>query len=56
MEELLKEIEESYKLIKSKPAYYFDRGKGTKSYCIDRIKVLRSRLLEMKRDIEEYYK
>lgn len=55
-EELLKEIKESYKKIKSQKPYYYDRGDGTKSYCIDRIKVLRSKLLEMKKDIENYYK
>lgn len=55
-EELLKEIKESYKKIKSKEPYYYDRGNGTKAYCINRIKILRSKLLEMQKDIEEYYK
>ena len=55
-EELLKEIKESYKKIKSKEPYHYERGKGTKSYCINRIKVLRSRLLEMQKEIEKYYK
>ena len=55
-EELLREIKESYKKIKSQKPYYYDRGNGTKSYCINRRKVLRSKLLEMQRDIEEYYK
>lgn len=54
-EELLKEIKESYKKIKSQEPYYYDRGKGTKSYCINRIKILRSKLLDMQKDIEEYY-
>ena len=60
MEQLLKEIEEGYKLITTNPPYYFDKGKGTKGYCVDRIRVLRSQLLEMQREIEryndEYYK
>lgn len=55
-EELLKEIKESYNKIKSKEPYYYDRGNGTKSYFINRVKVLRSRLLEMQKEIEEYYK
>ena len=56
MENLLKEIKESYEMIKSHEPYYYDKGKGTKSYCINRIKVLRSQLLEMLKDIEQYYK
>lgn len=54
-EELLKEIKESYKKIKSQIPHYYDRGNGTKSYCINRIRVLRSKLLEIQKDIEEYY-
>lgn len=55
-EELLKEIKESYKKIKAKEPYHYYRGNGTKSYCINRIKILRSRLLEIQKEIEEYYK
>ena len=52
MEELLKEILESYKMYKSHNKYYYDRGKGTKSYTLDRIRVLRSQLLEMQKEIQ----
>lgn len=57
--ELLKEILESYKILKdnySKQKYYsYDtKGKGTKKYTLDRIAVLRSRLLEIQKDIKNY--
>ncbi|WP_299995919.1 hypothetical protein [uncultured Clostridium sp.] len=51
-EQLLKEILESYRLFKLKNDYYFDRGKGTKKYTLDRISVLRSRLLEIQHEIQ----
>lgn len=51
-QELLKEILESYEMYKKKLPYYYDRGKGTKKYTLDRIQVLRSRLLEIQNDIK----
>lgn len=51
-EQLLREILESYEMFMSKREYYFDRGKGTKKYTLDRIAVLRSRLLEIQHDIQ----
>lgn len=51
-EQLLKEILESYNMFMSKSNYYWDRGKGTKKYTLDRIAVLRSRLLEMQHEIQ----
>lgn len=53
MEEILKEILESYKMLKQHERYYYDRGKGTKKYCLDRISVLRSQLLQIQNDIKD---
>ena len=53
MEELLKEILESYKLLKVHTKYACDRGKGTKNYTLIRIQVLRDRLLEIQKEIKE---
>ena len=53
-EQLLKDIKESYNMIMSAPAYTYDRGKGTKNYCLYRIKILRARLLEMQKDVEKH--
>ena len=55
MEQLLKEILESYDLVMKNRPYTFDRGKGTRGYCQSRIKVLRSQLLEMLREIDKHY-
>ena len=56
-EQLLKEILESYKLlkdVKSKKGYYYpdSKGKGTKKYTLDRISVLRDKLLEIQKDVK----
>lgn len=52
MEQLLKEILESYEMIKkNKYGFTIDKGKGTKKYTLDRISVLRSQLLEIQKDI-----
>lgn len=51
-EQLLKEILESYEILMSKSNYYCGRGKGTKKYTLDRISVLRGRLLEMQHEIQ----
>ena len=53
--QLLNEILESYNMVMGSLPYTYDRGKGTKSYCIDRIKILRSRLLEMQKNVEIHY-
>lgn len=53
-EQLLREILESYELYKKRLPYSCDRGKGTKKYTLDRIQVLRSRLLEIQQDIKGY--
>lgn len=53
-EQLLKDIKESYDMLMSAPAYTYDRGKGTKAYCLYRIKVLRARLLEMQKEVEKH--
>lgn len=53
-QELLKEILESYEMLKAHNRYYYDRGKGTKSYCINRIRILRDRLLDMQKEIQEH--
>lgn len=55
MEEMLKEIIESYDMIMNTEPYTYDRGKGTRSYCEGRINVMRSQLLEMKRNIGKHY-
>lgn len=55
MEQLLKEILESYNLVMNSKPYTYDRGKGTRGYCQSRIKVLRSQLLEMQREIDKHY-
>lgn len=53
-EQLLKEILESYQMIKDRHyGFTIDKGKGTKKYTLDRISVLRSRLLEIQKDIKE---
>lgn len=54
-EQLLKEILESYKILKENKAkhiYSSDRGKGTKKYTLDRISVLRDKLLEIQKDVK----
>lgn len=52
-EQLLKEILESYEIFnKNRNRFHLDRGKGTKKYTIERIQVLRSRLLEIQNDIK----
>lgn len=53
-EQLLKDIKESYDMLMSAPSYTYDRGKGTKAYCLYRIKVLRARLLEMQKEVENH--
>ena len=53
-EQLLKDIKESYEMIMSAPTYTYERGKGTKAYCLYRIKVLRARLLEMQKNVEKH--
>ncbi len=52
-EQLLKEILESYEIFKSRNKICCDKGKGTKKYTLDRISVLRSRLLEIQKDLKE---
>lgn len=55
MEELLKEIIEGYETLKELrevTPYTLNKGKGTKKYCLDRISVLRSQLLEIQNDIK----
>lgn len=54
MEELLKEILESYKMWEKNPNYYYSRGKGTKKYTLDRISVLRSELLKIQNKMKDY--
>lgn len=53
-EQLLKDILESYELWKKRNDLCLERGKGTKKYTLDRIQVLRSRLLEIQQDIKGY--
>lgn len=53
-EELLKEILESYKLFKKDRNTFGKRGKGTRKYTLDRIAILRDKLLEMQKDLKKY--
>lgn len=52
LEILLKEAIEGYNAFMNNPDYYCDRGKGTKSYALTRIQLLRSKLLEMQNNIK----
>lgn len=56
MEQLLKEILESYKIWNMNDKQTFGmKGKGTVKYTTDRIQVLRSQLLEMQNEMKYYW-